>query len=221
MSSVVIIYSGGLDSTTLLYLACEQFGAECVHTLSFDYGQRHSRELASAQAVCSNLSVSHKVIDLQSIGAIWAEKSALTSADAEMPSGEYDLENMKVTVVPNRNMLFLSVATAYALVNSCDQVWYGAHAGDHEVYPDCRPEFIAAMDQAAKLCDYNEVSVKAPFAESTKADIVAEASRLGVPVDKTWTCYEGGAQACGKCGACISRLQAFAENGLQDAIEYV
>lgn len=214
--TVVVIYSGGMDSFTLLHRALAQ-GLD-VHALSFDYGQRHVRELECAGAVCQSLSIPHKIIDIRSLSAVMAG-SALTS-ELAVPEGHYEEESMKATVVPNRNMILLSLATGYAVTAEADAVWYGAHGGDHAIYPDCRPEFVEKMDAVCRVANYQPVAIEAPFMGSDKGDILAEGLRLGLDYSQSWTCYNGRERACGKCGSCVERLEAFAANGVTDPLPY-
>jgi len=214
---IVLIYSGGMDSTTLLYqLRAEGHDVRC---LSIDYGQRHRRELDGAREICQALGVEQRVADLTSVAPLLAG-SALTSADVEVPEGHYEAENMKLTVVPNRNMLMLSVAIAWAVSTKCDAVAYAAHGGDHAIYPDCRPEFIQAMNVAAGLCDWHTVQILAPYQQMDKGDIARIGTDLGVPYGKTWSCYKGLDKHCGRCGACNERREAFALAGVPDPTEY-
>lgn len=214
--TVVVIYSGGMDSFTLLHLALAR--GYKVHALSFDYGQRHVRELECAKRVCAELSISHKVIDIRALAGVMAG-SALTS-DVAVPEGHYEEESMKATVVPNRNMILLSLATGYAVTAGAVAVWYGAHGGDHAIYPDCRPEFVAKMDAVCRVANYEPIGIEAPFMEFSKGAILAEGVKLGLDYSKTWTCYNGRDKACGRCGSCVERLEAFAENGLSDPLLY-
>src|SRR5690554_6477411 len=148
--TVVVIYSGGMDSFTLLHLARSR-GLK-VHALSFNYGQRHVRELEAARAVCQAEGIPHKVIDIRAMSEVMAG-SSLTS-DLEVPEGHYEEDSMKSTVVPNRNMILLSLATGYAVTVGAGAVWYGAHGGDHAIYPDCRPEFVEKMDAVCRIANY-------------------------------------------------------------------
>lgn len=214
----VLILSGGMDSTTLLYrLIAEK---KEVYTLSFHYGQKHSKELEVAKKTVKKLGVSHKLLDLRTLqeSGLFGE-SSLTS-DVPVPEGHYADENMKSTVVPNRNMIMLSMAIAYAVALNAGAVYYGAHAGDHAIYPDCRPEFVKAMQEAAKLCHFFPVKIEAPYLFQSKGDIVADGLKLKVDYSLTWTCYKGGQKACGKCGSCTERLEAFALNNAIDPVEY-
>jgi 7-cyano-7-deazaguanine synthase len=214
--TVVVIYSGGMDSFTLLHLARSR--GHRVHALSFDYGQRHVRELDCASAVCEELSVPHKVIDIRALNQVMAG-SALTG-EQDVPEGHYEEDNMKSTVVPNRNMILLSLATGYAVTVEADEVWYGAHGGDHAIYPDCRPEFVEKMDAVCRVANYQPVGIEAPFMGMDKGEILAEGLGLGLDYSQTWTCYNGREQACGRCGSCVERLEAFASQGTSDPLPY-
>ncbi|WP_297797426.1 7-cyano-7-deazaguanine synthase QueC [uncultured Marinobacter sp.] len=214
--TVVVIYSGGMDSFTLLHLARAR-GYQ-VHALSFDYGQRHVRELECARHVCEDASIPHKVIDIRALGEVMAG-SALT-ADVDVPEGHYEEESMKATVVPNRNMILLSLATGYAVTAGASAVWYGAHGGDHAIYPDCRPEFVEKMDAVCRVANYEPVAIEAPFMAMDKAEILAEGLKLDLDYRQTWTCYNGRDKACGRCGSCVERREAFAAHGLVDPLPY-
>ena len=214
--TVVVIYSGGMDSFTLLHRALAE--GYRVHALSFDYGQRHVRELEAASAVCTELGLPHKVLDIRSLQAVMAG-SALTGG-SEVPEGHYEEESMKSTVVPNRNMILLSLATGYAVTVSADAVWFGAHGGDHAIYPDCRPEFVEKMDAVCRVANYEPVAVEAPYIRADKAEILAEGLAMGRDYSQTWTCYNGRHKACGVCGSCVERLEAFASQGIADPLPY-
>lgn len=214
--SIVVIYSGGMDSYTLLHHALA--GGGRVYALSFDYGQRHNRELDSARAVCERLGIEHRVVDITAVQQL-LQGSALTD-DISVPEGHYREATMKATVVPNRNMVLLSLAIGYAVSEEADSVWYGAHGGDHAIYPDCRPRFIEAMDHAASLANYHPVRVEAPYMSLSKGEILAEGLAMGLNYAETWTCYNGRERACGRCSACVERLEAFSENGVTDPLMY-
>jgi len=205
-----------MDSYTLLHLARER--GYRVHALSFNYGQRHVRELECARSVCEAQGIPHKVIDIRAMSEVMAG-SSLTS-DMEVPEGHYEEDSMKATVVPNRNMILLSLATGYAVTVGAGAVWYGAHGGDHAIYPDCRPEFVEKMDAVCLVANYEPVGIEAPFMTMDKGQILAEGLRLGLDYSQTWTCYNGREQACGRCGSCVERLEAFAVNGVTDPLEY-
>lgn len=215
-NKVVVIYSGGMDSFTVLNKALED-GFD-VHAVSFHYGQRHHRELEQAAAVCAELGIAHKVVDIRSISELLAG-SSLTD-DIDVPEGDYATSNMTSTVVPNRNMILLSLAIGYAVSIKADKVYYGAHSGDHDIYPDCRPEFVEAMNAVSKIANYDAVTIHSPYLTQSKADILADGIRMGLDYSQTWTCYNGRALACGKCSACRERLAAFASQGISDPLEY-
>ncbi len=213
----VVIYSGGMDSFTVLHKALRE-GYE-LHALSFNYGQRHSKELDYASRVCEQLGVPHKVVDITAINDL-VGGSALTSDDIDVPEGDYAEESMKATVVPNRNMILLSLATGYALSLGTGKVFYGAHAGDHTIYPDCRPEFVEAVNEVTKICDWQPVTIEAPYLKSSKIEILTDGLAMELDYGQTWTCYNGREKACGKCGSCVERLEAFAFNKVTDPLEY-
>lgn len=213
----VIVYSGGLDSTVLLYLLHAE--GHDLSALSIDYGQRHRCELERASEICSGLGIPHSVADVSAIQPLLAG-SSLTSPEIEVAEGHYTEESMKTTVVPNRNMIFLSIATGHALSIKADQIAYAAHSGDHAIYPDCRNEFADAMARAIRLADWEQVELIRPFVGWTKADIVRQGSELGVPFLKTWSCYKGGEIHCGRCGTCIERREAFDLASIDDPTPY-
>ncbi|MBA6341629.1 7-cyano-7-deazaguanine synthase QueC [Colwellia sp. MB02u-10] len=215
-SKVVVIFSGGMDSFTVLHRALKD-GKE-VYALTFDYGQKHVKEIACASKVCQQLGVAHKVIDISSINQLLAG-SSLTD-DIDIPEGHYEAESMKSTVVPNRNMILLSLAVGYAVSVEAAQVYYGAHSGDHAIYPDCRPEFVMKMNDVCQIANYQAVEIFSPYLTNSKSDILTDGLKMGLRYDDTWTCYNGRAQACGKCGACQERLEAFADNNVTDPLAY-
>ncbi|MFY1633627.1 7-cyano-7-deazaguanine synthase QueC [Solwaraspora sp. WMMB335] len=217
----VAIVSGGLDSTTLAYWLRRH--ANGLTILSVDYGQRHRKELQFARATARVLDAAHHTADLASLGALLGG-SALTDTAVAVPNGHYTDASMAITVVPNRNALLLDVAVGLATVLGADTVAFGAHGGDHAVYPDCRPEFLAAYQQMATVAGAGFLpdgfQVIAPFMAMTKTDIVALADRLAVPADSTWSCYRGGDLHCGTCGTCVERREAFALAGVADPTRY-
>ncbi len=215
-NKVVVIFSGGMDSFTVLNRALKD-GKE-VYALTFDYGQKHVKEIACASKVCQQLSVAHKVIDISAINQILAG-SSLTD-DIEIPEGHYEAESMKSTVVPNRNMILLSLAVGYAVSVKASQVYYGAHSGDHAIYPDCRPEFVIKMNDVCKIANYEAVEIFSPYLTNNKSDILTDGLKMGLSYEDTWTCYNGREKACGKCGACQERLEAFADNNITDPLPY-
>ncbi|RUO65620.1 preQ(0) biosynthesis protein QueC [Pseudidiomarina planktonica] len=213
---VVVIYSGGMDSFTVLHRALAD-GCE-VYALSFDYGQRHSKELKYAANVCEKQGIPHKIVDITAINQLLAGSSLTDNID--IPEGHYEEDSMKSTVVPNRNMILLSLAIGYAVSLKADAVYYGAHSGDHAIYPDCRPEFVLKMNEVSLLANYELVAVHSPYLEQDKAAILADGIAMGLDYANTWTCYNGREKACGKCGACVERMEAFAANQQTDPIPY-
>lgn len=213
----VIIYSGGLDSTVLLYHLHAAGGD--LAALSVDYGQRHSREIDCAKKNCAALGIEHRVADLTSLAPLLGDNS-LTDRNTAVPKGHYTETTMKATVVPNRNMIMLSVAAGWAISRKADNVAYAAHSGDHAIYPDCRREFADALDQAIQLADWHKVKLYRPFVSWTKADIAKRGEELGIPFTDTWSCYEGGAKHCGCCGTCIERREAFYLAEVEDPTPY-
>lgn len=216
MDRAVVLLSGGVDSTTLVYDLVDK-GFE-VFPISFNYGQKHLKELVAAKCTCNKLGLTNKVLDMRVLGEV--APSALTRKDVEIPEGDYEEESMKSTVVPNRNMVLLSLAGSYALGIGAKSVWYGAHGGDHAIYPDCRTEFVKAMRLALELCDWAELQLEAPYLDMTKEEILWRGLSLEVDYSLTWTCYVGGKLACGKCGSCIERREAFEAVGEEDPIKY-
>ncbi|WP_092593918.1 7-cyano-7-deazaguanine synthase QueC [Pseudidiomarina indica] len=216
MAKVVVIYSGGMDSFTVLHHALQQ-GHE-IFAISFNYGQRHVRELDAAAQVCQQLNIPHKVVDITAINSLLAG-SSLTS-DIAIPEGEYAEDNMRSTVVPNRNMILLSLAIGYAVSIEAEAVYYGAHSGDHDIYPDCRPEFVEKMNAVSLIANYEPIRIEVPYLHSDKAEILAAGLAMDLDYSQTWTCYNGREKACGKCSACSERLAAFAANQVVDPLAY-
>lgn len=211
----VIIYSGGLDSTTLLYEECDRVAL----AVTFDYGSNHAaREIACARHHCERLGIEHLVIELGFMGRYF-HSSLLSGGDA-IPSGNYDEENMKSTVVPFRNGIMLSIACGLAESRGLKRVLIANHGGDHAIYPDCRPSFINAMDAAMRAGTYVNVEIAAPYTHLTKADIVRRGTQLGVDYGETYSCYRGGEHHCGTCGTCSERREAFREAGIPDPTVY-
>ncbi len=206
-----------MDSFTVLNKAIKE-GYE-VYALSFDYGQKHSKELDYAKLICEELGVNHKILNITTISGLFTS-SSLVSDDIDVPDGHYEEENMKSTVVPNRNMILISLAIGYAVDIKAEGVWYGAHSGDHMIYPDCRPEFVKIMDQASKTANFQPVYVHAPYLDTDKIGILKDGILMGLDYSKTWTCYKGRKEACGTCGSCVERLEAFEENRIKDPINY-
>lgn len=207
-SKGVVILSGGMDSTTLLHLLVRHCESNVV-ALSFNYGQKHVRELECAKEQCNFLGVEHQIIELPFMSSLLM--STLLAGGADIPSGHYAEETMKQTVVPNRNMIMSSIAIGLAQSRKMDFLALGVHAGDHAIYPDCRKEFIAALDHCAQLSDWHGIRVLAPFQELTKKEIFEIGLSLKPAIDytKTWTCYRGGKRPCGTCGSCTERDEAW------------
>lgn len=215
MKNSVIIVSGGMDSITLLY----DHKDEIALGISFDYGSNHNaREIPFAKMHCERLGIKHITISLDFMHQYF--KSSLLDGAEAIPEGHYADDNMKSTVVPFRNGIMLSIAIGIAESNNLDQVFIANHGGDHTIYPDCRPEFINAIDAAATAGTYNNVKVVAPYTKITKSDIARIGKKLGIDYTETWSCYKGGEVHCGKCGTCVERKEALAEAGIGDKTIY-
>ncbi|KQI68032.1 7-cyano-7-deazaguanine synthase [Loktanella sp. 3ANDIMAR09] len=214
----IVICSGGLDSVSLAHMVAAEH--QLTRLVSFDYGQRHRKELDFAARCAGRLGVPHDIIDLRGIGAALTG-SALTD-DLDVPDGHYAEESMRITVVPNRNAIMLAVAFGVAAANGDDAVATAVHGGDHFIYPDCRPAFTQAFEamQKAALDGYADVSLYTPFVTRTKADIVTAGARHDTPFADTWSCYKGGAVHCGRCGTCVERREAFDLAGITDPTAY-
>ncbi|MFQ6197717.1 7-cyano-7-deazaguanine synthase QueC [Streptomyces sp. NPDC000405] len=217
----LVIASGGLDSTAVAYLLAAK--GSRVSLLSFDYGQRHRKELEYAARTAHQLDAAHEVVDLTSVGRLLGG-SALTDPSITVPDGHYSDQSMRITVVPNRNTILLSIAVGAAVAAKADAVAFGAHSGDHTVYPDCRPEFFAQMAEAIRVANAgflaDDFLLLAPFLHASKADIVRRAAELDVPFALTWSCYKGDKIHCGSCGTCRERQEAFILAGITDPTEY-
>lgn len=227
---IVVIFSGGMDSTTMLFAQRAQ-GHE-LKAIGFDYGQRHRIELEAAKAIASSIDIPYETIDLSALAPIIAGQSSQVNPEVAVPEGHYTEESMKATVVPNRNMIMLSVAVAHAISLDFDAVAYGAHAGDHTIYPDCREEFVDAMKGVIQLCDWKQIQLLTPYLHKSKAEIAMEGASLGVPFAQTWSCYKGANQSgdlasrdlakhCGTCGTCVERREAFALAKIDDPTRYI
>jgi 7-cyano-7-deazaguanine synthase len=214
----LVVCSGGLDSVSLAHVVAADL--TLTRLVSFDYGQRHVREIECAVAAADRLGVPHHLIDLRSVGAVLSG-SALTD-NIDVPDGHYAEETMKVTIVPNRNAIMLSVAFGLAAAQGDEAVATAVHGGDHFIYPDCRPTFTDAFQtmQTAALDGYANVTLYTPFVHRSKADIVTEGARVGTPFAETWSCYKGGAVQCGRCGTCVERREAFHLAGVPDPTDY-
>ena len=211
----VIIVSGGMDSITLLYDHKEEIALG----ISFDYGSNHNaREIPFAKMHCERLGIRHITINLDFMHQYF--KSSLLEGAEAIPEGHYEADNMKSTVVPFRNGIMLSIAIGIAESSNLNQVFIANHGGDHTIYPDCRPEFISAIDDAAIAGTFNNVRVVAPYTNITKGDIARIGKQLGIDYTETWSCYKGGEKHCGKCGTCVERKEALAEAGIEDHTIY-
>jgi 7-cyano-7-deazaguanine synthase len=211
---VVMLLSGGVDSATLAYYLKLDWE---VAALTVDYGQKHVRELQAAIKVARAADIPTKVLDLRVLGELLV--SSLTTTEP-IPEGHYTAKSQKSTVVPNRNAILLNITAGYALSIGADAVAYAAHRNDRAVYPDCRPEFVTALQGSLRFGTDSNLQLLAPFINVTKASIVKLGLQLKVPYELTWSCYNGRAKACGKCGTCVERLEAFRLNGVKDPIEY-
>ena len=216
MTKIIVVYSGGLDSFTLLNEAIRS--GKDVSALSFDYGQKHNKELHFVEKFCAQEFIDSKIVDVSSIKELF-QGSSLTD-EIDIPKGHYEDVSMKSTVVPNRNMILISLALGYAVTKGAEEVWFGAHAGDHAIYPDCRPEFVEKMDSVARIANYSSIAIKAPYITMSKTEILAIGLNMQLDYGLTWTCYEGKDLACGSCGACHERLESFAANNVIDPIKY-
>ncbi|MBO7140841.1 MAG: 7-cyano-7-deazaguanine synthase QueC [Prevotella sp.] len=215
MKDSILILSGGMDSTTLLY----DFQERIALAISFDYGSKHNdREIAFAREHCQKLGIEHLVIPLHFMAQYF--QSSLLQGGDDIPEGSYDNENMKSTVVPFRNGIMLSVAVGMAESRGLKAVMMANHGGDHAIYPDCRPEFVEAFDRAAQAGTYEGVRLVSPYTNWTKADIARRGKELGIDYSRTWSCYKGGDRHCGRCGTCVERREALALAGITDTTEY-
>jgi len=203
MKDIVILYSGGMDSSVALY----HFADRIKLAVSFNYGSKHNvREIEHAALNCNALGIEHRVIemDLNKMGFV----SDLLQSGGDIPDGHYEDENMKKTVVPFRNGIMLSIAAGIAESIDCNKLLISNHAGDHAIYPDCRPDFIDSMNDAIRFGTYNNVEIMAPYTHLTKREIALKGNEIGVPFKKTYSCYNGQAEHCGTCGTCTERKEA-------------
>ena len=215
MKNALLVLSGGMDSTTLLY----ERKNEIALAVSFDYGSNHNgREIPFAKVHCEKLGIEHLTIPLKFMHDYF-KSSLLSGADA-IPEGNYADENMKSTVVPFRNGIMLSVAAGLAESRGLTKVMMANHFGDHDIYPDCRKEFVDAMSQAMSAGTYANITIDAPYTLISKADIARKGKVLGLDYGQTWSCYKGGLVHCGKCATCLERKAALAEAGIEDTTEY-
>ena len=215
MKDSVLILSGGMDSTTLLYDEQERIAL----AISFDYGSNHNaREIPFAQLHCQRLGIKQFVIPLEFMTKYF--KSSLLEGAEAIPEGHYAADNMKSTVVPFRNAIMLSIAVGIAESNNLKNVMMANHAGDHTIYPDCTPAFVKAFDLTAQAGTFVNVHLLTPYTHLTKGEIAARGRELGIDYAETWSCYKGGEKHCGRCGTCVERKEALAEAGIEDTTEY-
>jgi 7-cyano-7-deazaguanine synthase len=218
MTGVICVVSGGLDSVTMAYEYKQRSGLEGI--VSFDYGQRHSKEIRYAEQCAKDLDTEHTVVNLREVGKHLTGSSLTDNID--VPDGHYAEDSMKVTVVPNRNMIMLAIAGGIAVAKKARGIATAVHAGDHFVYPDCRPSFMEplgiALYQGTK--GFGDLNLFTPFIRYTKADIVGIGASNGTDFNKTWSCYKGGATHCGKCGTCVERKEAFRIAEVVDPTDY-
>lgn len=219
----MVLFSGGIDSTTCLGIAVQKYGRENVTALSIFYGQKHDREIKAAERIVEYYGVAHCKMDLTPIFAE-SDCSLLKASEQEIPKEAYGEQLKKTggapvsTYVPFRNGLFLSAAASVALSKGCDVIYYGAHADDAagNAYPDCSNAFHQAISDAIAIGSGGGVRVEAPFVDVDKAEVVRQGLALKVPYQYTWSCYEGKENPCGVCGTCIDRAEAFRRNGVPD-----
>lgn len=215
MKDSAIIVSGGMDSITMLY----EYKDSIALGISFDYGSNHNaKEIPLAEMHCKRLGIEHITINLEFMGKYF--KSSLLEGAEAIPEGHYADENMKSTVVPFRNGIMLAIATGLAESRNLTKVLMANHGGDHAIYPDCRPEFVEAIDKAAAAGTYVGVRIVTPYTSITKSDIARRGKALGIDYSETWSCYKGGDVHCGKCGTCVERIEALRDAGIEDTTMY-
>jgi 7-cyano-7-deazaguanine synthase len=222
MDSAVILLSGGLDSTTLLHWVAEKLRGKPLYACSFHYGQKHSRELDVAQWQARAAGVrEHRMVDLSVMSGLIAGASALTDAAVPVPDLEQltpEQRSQPPTYVPNRNMVLLAVAAAFAEARGVRDVFYGAHAQDRYGYWDCTVDFLHRINDVLCLNRRSAVTVRAPLVDLTKAEVLKIGLSLGVDYARTWSCYRGGERPCGRCPTCVERATAFRECGSIDPL---
>lgn len=215
MKDSLLVFSGGMDSTTMLY----EYEQRIALAVSFDYGSNHNqREIACAKLHCERLGVPHLVIPLGFMAQHF-HSSLLEGADA-VPDGDYNADNMRSTVVPFRNGIMLSVAAGLAETHGLAHVMLANHAGDHAIYPDCRPAFVEAMSNAIMAGTYEGITLLAPYTNLTKAQIAMRGKQFSIDYSETYSCYKGKEHHCGTCGTCIERREALREAGIIDNTVY-
>lgn len=215
MKDSAIIVSGGMDSITMLY----DFASEIALGISFDYGSNHNdKEIPFAKMHCERLGIKHVTIPLDFMHQYF--KSSLLEGGDAIPEGHYEEDNMKSTVVPFRNGIMLAIAVGMAESNGLKKIFIANHGGDHTIYPDCRPEFIKAFNDASIAGTFEGLTIEAPYTNITKADIAKRGKELGIDYTETWSCYKGGDKHCGKCGTCVERKEALFLAGIDDKTIY-
>ena len=215
MKDSAIIISGGMDSVTMLH----EYRERIALGISFDYGANHNqKEIPFAKMHCEALGIRHITIPLEFMTKYF-KSSLLEGADA-IPEGHYADENMKSTVVSFRNGIMLSIAAGIAESNGLDYVMIANHFGDHAIYPDCRKEFIEAMNHAVSSGTYKNIQILAPYTDISKSEIARHGKKLGIDYSTTWSCYKGGEIHCGKCGTCVERKEALRDAGITDTTLY-
>ena len=218
MSRKLVIFSGGMDSATLLWKLLSENNS--IDAITFDYGQRHRQEIEYACKMIEyirskGITINHDIIDVRSVFS-HINSSSLTNASIDVPDCGYTEESAKITVVPNRNQILLSIAVGIAAARKIDNVMYAAHSGDHSIYPDCRPDFLSSLNETTRISTlWHPVQIEAPFIHISKTDIVRIGLDLGVPYELTRSCYNKGVP-CGTCPTCRERLEAFELNGVID-----
>ncbi len=215
MKDSILIYSGGLDSTTMLY----EFQHSIALAVSFDYGANHnSREIECAKQHCKKLAIEHIIIPLDFMHRYF--RSSLLSGDDAIPDAEYDKENMASTVVPFRNAIMLAIATGLAESRKLKHVMMANHGGDHDIYPDCRPQFVNAMNKTMQAGTYDAITLLTPYTNISKTEIARKGAELGIDYSTTWSCYRGAKYHCGTCATCRERRQALLQAGIKDNTIY-
>lgn len=217
MEKIIVSLSGGVDSAVVLALALSQ-GYDCLPVI-FRYDSKHNfYEVNAAVRIACHYKIKPQIIELANV--MKGFKSNLLIDGGEIPEGHYESENMSKTVVPARNIIFISILSGLAQSIGAEQVWIGIHGGDHAIYPDCRPEFYYTLRRAIALGTDGKISLEAPFLFTDKRYIIKSGIELCVPFELTRTCYKEQKLACGKCGSCVERLEAFSKNGITDPIKY-
>lgn len=215
MKDSILIYSGGMDSTTMLY----DYKDTIALSVSFNYGSNHNaKELQCAALHCKRLGIRHIVINLDFMKQYF--HSSLLSGAESIPEGHYESENMRSTVVPFRNGIMIAIAAGLAEDNALKRIMLANHSGDHAIYPDCRAAFVEAMNRSCQAGTYQQVELFTPYTQWTKADIARRGKELGIDYSETWSCYKGGERPCGKCGTCVERREALRDAGIDDKTEY-